>query len=239
MSGPGVRRARRRRWVLPAALVLAAGCALGIRAVALAGSGPDGATGSRTPSGASSAGASSSGAPSAGRTGSPTRDPARLTVRRGPLCAALQPADARAALGAPVARRSSYAPGERVLLAPGLRDVSHEYGCAFRSRSGAQARVWVFAEPVTRRRASALVRSAAGATGCRFATIAEGFGAPAAGTRCPRPHRPGRDLVVSGLFGDAFLTCELVTTGSESAGQAVRRADGWCAGVAGALASGG
>jgi hypothetical protein len=234
MSGPGVRRARRRRWVLPAALVIAAGCALGIRAVALAGSGPDGATGSRTPSGASSSGASS-----AEPTGSPTPDPARLTVRRGPLCAALQPADARAALGAPVARRSSYAPGQRVLLAPGLRDVSHEYGCAFRSRSGAQARVWVFAEPVTRRRASALVRSAAGVTGCRPATIAEGFGAPAAGTLCPRPHRPGRDLAARGLFGDAYLTCELLTTGSESAGQAVRRADGWCAGVAGALASGG
>jgi hypothetical protein len=238
MSGPGAVRSRRRRWVLPAAVLVAAACALGVLALALSGPGGShgGASGRSTEA---SARAARTASPSAGSSALQQPRPAAPAVRRGPLCAALQNADVRAALGGPVARRTGYAPGQRVLLAPGVRDVSSEYACVFRARTGAQARVWVFAEPVTRQTATVLVRRAARATGCRPAAIAEGFGSPSAGTLCPGPSRPGRDLVVRGLFGDAYLSCELVTTGSETTGQALRRADSWCAGVAGALGAAG
>lgn len=229
----------RRRWVLPTALVVAGGCVLGVLgvlgvlAVALTRSGPDRSAGGPGTSSTSSAGSSGSAGPSAGPSAAP--DQARPPVARGPLCGALRLADVRAALAAPVLRRNGYGPGQRVLLAPGVRDVSHEYACVYRARSGAQARVWVFAEPVTRRAATVLVRRAGSAKGCRPAPVATGFGDPSVGTLCPGPRRPGRDLVARGLFGDAYLSCELVTTGTETESEAVRRANSWCVGVAASL----
>jgi hypothetical protein len=123
-----------------------------------------------------------------------------------------------------------------VVLAPGLRDVSHEYSCQFRAATGAQARVWVFAAPVTRRVAGALARDARSQKRCRPAGLETRLGVPSAGTLCAGPigagRRPDRVMVLRGLFGDAWLSCQLTTPPTVAAGEVVRRADRWCVQVA-------
>lgn len=210
------RTGRRRglRWVLLASAVLLGACV-----VAVALTRPD-------PVPERSAGP-------ARPTPSPPADLARLAIERGPFCADLDRGAVREALGAPVLRTGRYGPGQRVLLAPGLRDVAHEYTCAFRAGTGALARVWVFAEPVTGRVARALAREATSEKGCRPARVEAAFGEPSAATVCPGPARASLEVVLRGLFGDAWLSCALTTpVRAVSAGEVTRRTERWCVEVA-------
>jgi hypothetical protein len=168
-----------------------------------------------------------------GPSASPTAEVAlsELVIDRGEFCDRLAVEEVEEALAAPVAGTNHYRSGERTALAPGITDVAHEYGCRYIAADGARARVWVFAEPVTGRSARVLARDTPD-DGCRRLEDGLGYGAPSTGTTCPGPGRTGREVTRSGLFGDAWLSCQLTTVGGEPAAEAVRRSSQWCARVA-------
>jgi hypothetical protein len=169
----------------------------------------------------------------------PTVDPtaaevdlSRLPIPRSDFCDLLDRDDVEQALGGPVASTYFYGNGERRRLAPGVTDVSHEYNCTFRGDGGDEARVWVFAEPVTLHEARTLAREATGAAGCKELADAPTYGTPTAATVC-RERKPTRRVAsLRGLFGDAWLTCELTAAGRASATTTADRAEQWCVRVA-------
>jgi hypothetical protein len=176
--------------------------------------------GVRDPAGTPAAPASASGTPLDGV------DVSDLPVARSPFCDAVDQDDVAAALGTPVAGTAHYTVGERVPLAPGVRDVSHEHDCTFRGVGGAEARALVFAEPVTVAVARGLLRAARGEPGCRVVDRGPTFGSPSVTTRCRTGPAGARAVTLRGLFGDAWLTCRLTLPGSQP--DAVVRAERWC-----------
>jgi hypothetical protein len=160
-------------------------------------------------------------------------DTTGLTVPRTSFCEAVDPREVEAALGAEPDATSGYANGDEVTLADGLTDVAHEFGCAWSLDDGTAARAWVFAPPVDRTRAQRLVRDASRVTGCESSPT-PAYGAPSVATTCAAD---GRTTVsYRGLFGDAWLVCELTSTGPTDVTQddaaLGERADAWCSGVA-------
>ncbi len=130
-----------------------------------------------------------------------------VAVGRAPFCEAV-PADVvEQALGAPPEVTRTWDDGQRTLLAPGVRDIAHEHGCAW-SAQGVTARAWVFAPPVTLPRASDLADAAGRAEGCRTLKGAPAFGRSSTGLFCAEGSRTPQ-LSYRGLFGDAWLTCAL------------------------------
>lgn len=155
-----------------------------------------------------------------------------LELSPAPFCERVAAAAVEAAVGGE-AREAHYVSGDRVRLAPGVRDIAHENGCAW-TGAGDTARAWVFVPPVTVAQARSLSRRAAREEGCRRLT-GHRFGSPATGTVC----RAGDATEASyrGLFGDVWLGCSL-TDGGEPMPRAelLRRAGDWCVAVAGAAA---
>src|SRR4051794_2913587 len=70
-----------------------------------------------------------------------------ITIARQRFCSRLAPEDVEGALGGAATSSEEWANGERVRLAPGVRDVAHEYGCAWTGANGSALRAWVFAPP--------------------------------------------------------------------------------------------
>jgi hypothetical protein len=130
-----------------------------------------------------------------------------LAVHRGPFCDLLDPRHVETVLGGPVVTSDSYRSGDETELAPGVTDVAHEFGCRFTGRHGSQARVWIFAAPVTEADAHDLVAQA-------------------------RTQPPATVVTVVGLFGDAWLSCQLSAPPAEPGRRAVPRAERWCVQVA-------
>jgi len=149
-------------------------------------------------------------------------DTTTLTVRRTAFCADLPAATAAAALGGP-ARTTSWRPGQRMQVGDKLTDVVDEYGCSWATASGAMARAWVFAPPVTSARADKLAHQKP--TGCTPLTPAPAaadepvFGRPSSALTC------GDSTLLRGLFGDAWLSCELASHDLDLVGR-------WCVAVA-------
>ena len=160
-------------------------------------------------------------------------DPASLAVRRDAFCAEVPPESVVAALGAEPEGERAHAPGDRVELAKGLRDVAHEHGCSW-TAGDAAARAWVFAPPVSPDQARAVARSARETDGCTPLPDTPSYGVASVGLAC----RTDRGLEVSwrGLFGDAWLTCTLRDRDLPRE-ELVDRADTWCATVASAAAT--
>ena len=102
---------------------------------------------------------------------------------RADFCDRVPPADAQRALGAEVARSTSYGNGEPAALGRGVRDISHEFGCTWTAADGTRARAWVFAPPITLARAGQLTSAATG-SGCRAVPGAPPFGSPTTAVRC-------------------------------------------------------
>ncbi len=140
MSGSSPRRRARRRRTARRLLLLAVVLAVTVGVVYVGirdrTTGPTGAEGS---------------SPSPSSTPSPSSsvDLSDLPIERGAFCDQLDQRNVEDALGGPVSDTSHYDSGDRVALAPGVTDVSHEYDCTFEAADGTEARVWVFAEPVT------------------------------------------------------------------------------------------
>ncbi|MBI2243920.1 MAG: hypothetical protein HYU55_08245 [Nocardioides sp.] len=159
-----------------------------------------------------------------------------MTVAREDFCARVAPAAVEEALRAAPADEHAWANGERAALAPGLTDVAHEYGCRW-SADGTTVRAWVFAPPVTAGQAEDLRRAATRPEGCDPVAGAPRFGSRGVAVRCSGG--AGGVTAFHGLFGDAWLSCSVETSGAEPAppGEALDRASGWCATVLQAAAA--
>ena len=155
-----------------------------------------------------------------------------LTVPRAGFCDSVDPRQVEAALGTEPVEVQSYDNGEVVTLADGVDDVAHEFGCLWQASDQSTARAWVFAPPVDAERAKRLVREAGREQGCETSPTPP-FGSPSVGVVC-RSEAGGR-ASYQGLFGDAWLTCEL-SLGPDAleAGTAglLDRTGAWCVGVA-------
>lgn len=155
-------------------------------------------------------------------------DSASAVVRRAPFCELVAPEAVADALGG-AGELTAWSNGEEVAAVPG-GDVAHEYGCAFTgASSGAEARAWVFAPPVTRARAQALVEAST-AKGCTATPGAPTFGTPSSATTCTTKDQ--RTVAWRGLFGDAWLTCTLTQGIAATEADLVERAGRWCVAVA-------
>jgi hypothetical protein len=153
-----------------------------------------------------------------------------VAVRRAAFCDAVPAADVRAAVGDDAPTAAAWSNGD---VLPGTRDVAHEFGCSWTARSGPVATAWVFAPPVTVRRGQELVAAAQAQPGCTPVAGAAAFGSPSVALTCTAG---GRTTVsYRGLFGDAWLVCQL--TGSPGT-DAADVADRWCASVLTAAAGG-
>jgi hypothetical protein len=155
----------------------------------------------------------------------------RVAVVRAAFCEELPPEAVEAALDGSAAATTTYENGERTRLAPGLRDVAHEYGCTYESEDGTTARAWLFAPPVTAQRAGELAERARTARGCRSDEKGPRFGQPSLALVCDA----GGEVTVSyrGLFGDAWLSCSVsAPAGNVAEADLVDRAGRWCVQVA-------
>jgi len=158
-------------------------------------------------------------------------DTTKLAVVRAPFCDRIEEADLEAALGGRVATTSSYGDGDSASLTRSVKDVAQEYSCTW-TGAGASARAWVFAPPVTtawaRQLASRVPHGCAKRSG-------PAYGAPTLAYTCTARHRTTASF--RGLFGDAWLSCDLSGRRGEPPADVVKRADRWCLVVADAAAS--
>jgi hypothetical protein len=155
---------------------------------------------------------------------------AALEVPRIDFCALVPTVAIRQALAATRWEDERWGDGDRTDVA-GTTDVVAEHGCRWRTTSGTdQAAAWVFAGPVDHPLARQVVRQARTETACRLVR-GPSFGDPTMTQVC---QVPGSVRVRhAGLFGDTWLTCEVV--GAESVRGVRARADAWCVEVANAL----
>jgi hypothetical protein len=158
-------------------------------------------------------------------------DTTSLVVARTGFCDRVADDAVTAALGARATGGNAYGNGERAVLADGVEDVAHEFGCVW-TAGDAEARAWVFAPPVSPSDAQALRKAAGAQDGCRASDGAAAFGEPGVALVCRTPAGPVASY--RGLFGDAWLACSV---GGASRQDAVGRADRWCAAVAVAAGS--
>lgn len=151
-------------------------------------------------------------------------DTSRVTILRTAFCDKVAEAAVTEALQAEPDKEPSHGNGDRVRLAPGVRDRAHEYGCTW-TAGGATAAAWVFAPPVSLGTARGVLQRARGERGCELVPDAPAYGEPSAGLVCT----VRRERVVSfrGLFGDAWLVCSI-----RSREVSVDRAGRWCVAVA-------
>ena len=161
-------------------------------------------------------------------------DTTTLAVARAGFCDDVDPRQVEAALGGEPADASAYDNGDEVTLADGVSDVAHEFGCTWTGADDTEARAWVFAPPVDQDRADRLAREAERAEGCESSPT-PAYGAPSVGLVCR--DADGVRASYRGLFGDAWLTCELATPepapGTEADATELReRAGVWCVGIA-------
>lgn len=158
-------------------------------------------------------------------------DTATLVVPRTGFCAEVPEEAVTAALGTEAVESDAYGNGEQAELTGDLTDVAHEWSCRWRSEERGTARVWVFAPPVTVERAGELADAlAARADDSSCRTLRQpSFGDPGAAVLCRTG--PTRQLLRVGLFGDAWVTCQLTLARDVAGGELVERSDAWCAAV--------
>lgn len=159
-------------------------------------------------------------------------DLSELPIARAPFCNVLGEDAVELALGGEVTDTAHYDNGDEVEITPGYTDISHEFNCTFRGET-ATARAWVFARPVGRPEATALVQAATEQAGCTTPEAIE-FGTPGVTTVCEDDEQDRARVRMQGLFGDSWLTCELTLPGQQKAA-APRRTEEWCIDVATSL----
>ena len=160
----------------------------------------------------------------------PSADLSGLPIARELSCDTLDDSAVATALGGQVGTRDSYGNGDRVRLAPGITDVSHEYSCSYRA-GDAEATVWVFAAPVGTSDARGLVTEARRERGCEAVDATVDYGDPGLTTLCS-PRRQEVAVTKRGLFGDAWLSCRLTVADGSSRESVLARGERWCVHVA-------
>jgi hypothetical protein len=154
-------------------------------------------------------------------------DTTAVVVTRAPFCEAIDDRQVEAALGV-VPDVQSWQNGDRVDLGNGVRDVGHEFGCRYAAPDSGVAEAWVFAPPVGAAQAGALAKRAARAAGCQPGA-GPAFGSPTLALICTAKDGTVR-ASYRGLFGDAWLVCELDRPPGAT-WDAADRAGRWCVGV--------
>jgi hypothetical protein len=161
-------------------------------------------------------------------------DTSTTAVAREPFCDRVDERQVAAALGdEDVPDAVPWTNGDQLDTGGGRSDLVHEYGCAWTGADGADARAWVFAPPVEASRAEQLAARAAKAPGCESAP-GPAYGSPTLALTCTDDTGAVR-ASYRGLFGDAWVVCEL-TVPAAAAAEAADRAGRWCVGVLEALA---
>ena len=156
-------------------------------------------------------------------------DTTGLEVRRTSFCPDVDPRQVEAALGAAAETERAWDNGDRVKVAEGVRDVVHEYGCAY-SAGDTAARAWVFAPPVDARRAAQLMKAGQqGGSGQCSGLSGSEFGEPSLSQVCQQAGR--NTATVAGLIGDAWLTCQLEVPDPVDDDELADRVGRWCVGV--------
>ncbi len=157
----------------------------------------------------------------------PTYDASGVLVTRAAFCDSIDDRQVSAALDGDAADSSSWQNGDTIDIGNGVEDVAHEFGCRYTAEDGTIAQAWVFAPPVDAAGGQRFVRAAGRATGCEVGS-GPAFGAPTLALTCTK------DGVVRasyrGLFGDAWLLCEVVRPAGAT-WDVVDRAGRWCVGV--------
>jgi hypothetical protein len=154
-------------------------------------------------------------------------DATGAVVTRGTFCDAIDDRQVAAALGGDPADSSSWKNGDTIDLGNGVEDVTHEFGCRYTAADGTIAQAWVFAPPVDAEQAQRLVKSAAKGPGCE-AGDGPPFGAPTLALTCTKDGVARASY--RGLFGDAWLVCEVVRPAGAT-WDVTDRAGRWCVGV--------
>lgn len=156
-------------------------------------------------------------------------DTESLVVPRRAFCDAIDPRQVEAALGAEPDAERQWENGDRIELPSGERDVVHEFGCEYVA-DGVTASAWVFAPPVEVGRARRLVEELASTGSARCTVLDPAFGQPSTGLSCLAG--TGSTTTYAGLFGDAWLACELESTEPDLDPTDFADHSGrWCAGV--------
>lgn len=157
-------------------------------------------------------------------------DSTTVAITRADFCDRFVEQAVTDAVGGEPTEEASYGNGEQAVVAPGVNDVAHEYGCLFRGEAGVEARAWVFAPPVTGERAAALAKAAQQTPGCTPATDAPAYGAPTVALVCEG--KKGQTASYRGLFGDAWLACGLSAPRDLAQPALLEAAGEWCVAVA-------
>jgi len=155
-------------------------------------------------------------------------DTSGVAVTRGPFCDRIDERQVTATLGGDAADSSSWQNGDTIDVGGGVEDVAHEFGCRYVAADGTVAQAWVFAPPVDAATAQQMVTTAGKAASCRVGT-GPAFGAPTLALTCLAKDGSTR-ASYRGLFGDAWLVCE-VDQPSGVTTDAADRAGRWCVGV--------
>jgi hypothetical protein len=153
-----------------------------------------------------------------------------IDAKRTPFCRNISDQAVIDAVGGS-ATASEYTNGEQTTLEPGLTDVAHEFGCAF-THGETQARVWVFAAPVTPHDAQLMVDDAKDDEGCAEAGVLQ-FGRPGTVLLCTTPTETVLRAV--GRIGDAWAHCELSTPVTGADPRLILRGQHWCVAAAYAM----
>jgi hypothetical protein len=161
-------------------------------------------------------------------------DTTGVVVTRGPFCEAVDTRQVTAALGGEATDSATWQNGDTIDLGNGVEDVADEFGCRWTGADGAVAQAWIFSTPVGADQAQRLVRGAAKGPGCEQGN-GPPFGSPTLALTCTK------DGVVRssyrGLFGDAWLVCEVVRPAGAT-WDVTDRAGRWCVGVTEAARAG-
>lgn len=148
-----------------------------------------------------------------------------VRLARAEFCDQVPEASVRRALGAAPDSDRSWGNGDPVPDGA-TGDLAHEIGCSWSADDGSAASAWVFARPVTAAFAGTLVRTATRRRGCTTEQTSV-FGSPALLQTCAASG--AERLRRAGLFGDAWLTCEVTVPGGVPAAERRQRLDDWCA----------
>ena len=151
-----------------------------------------------------------------------------VVAARTAFCDALDPASVVDLLGGEAEATDTYESGQRVEVAPGLRDVANEYSCKL-ERDDRTARAWLFAQSVSPEQARGWVRELSADERCRPAGELS-FGDPGLVQSCGQDDR--RRVTAAGLFGDGWLTCQATAPRAVDEAELLELTQRWCAEVA-------
>ncbi|GGR52092.1 hypothetical protein GCM10010197_17870 [Nocardioides luteus] len=153
-------------------------------------------------------------------------DTTTMHVRRGAFCDRVPTEDVTEALGGAAAEKKAYGDGDQTAISGEVSDVAQEYGCIWTGPedSGTTARAWVFAPPVTLEWANQMTKSVP--KGCKAASK-PAYGKPSVALTCTDAKKQPK-MVIRGLFGDAWLSCELTGKAGEAPATLQKRASRWC-----------